>query len=185
MTVTSIQEQPGTAVRSVLVIGSASAANTERAVAAVRARFPGARITLALPGEPDAALQRAAGDAQIVPGVTAGAVHRLSRHDVKVALFTGEGHNMLKLASFMAPAPRLLIYTEGGGMFAWSVDDRLAVWNHLRWRLSGGGPLPAQAARLARAIANPIIALAAFSVLLLWHARMWLVRRRGGGARSC
>lgn len=179
MTTDPLELAPSARLR-VLVIGSASAANSVRAVAAVRARFPHARITLAVAGEPLPPL-RAAGAVDLVVGATLASLRRLPRYDVKVALFTGEGYAALKLAAFLAPAPRLLVFSEGGGMFWWSFDDRLAVWNHLRWRLSGGGPLPARLARLARAITNPIIAFVAFLCLLGWHARSAVTRWRGRG----
>ena len=165
----------------VLVIGSASAANIARAVDAVLGRFAGADVTLALPAPLDRTLRLSHERVRIAPGTTAGGLRRMAGYDIKTALFTGEGHNALKLAAFLAPAPRMLIFTEGGGMFWWSFDDRLAVWNHLRWRLSGGGPLPAQIGRMVRAVVNPIIAFAAFVVLLLWHARAWLRRQRTKG----
>ncbi len=165
----------------VLVVGSASAANVTRAVDAVLALFERAEVTVAAPRDVAATLRLNGRRAAVVPDATVGSVRRMTGYDVKVGLFTGEGHSLLKLATFLAPAPRMLVFTEGGGMFAWTFDDRLAIWNHVRWRLSGGGPLPAQVARLARAVVNPIIALAAFVVLLWWHGRLWLRRRRTEG----
>jgi hypothetical protein len=167
-------------IERILLIGCASRLNIERAVEAMRSRFPAARIALLVPQD---ATQRAPAfqhlDA-VIPYVGLPATRRVvaeARYDLKVVLFTGEGQTRLKLLSFLLPARSMLAFTEGGGAFSWSFDQRLAIWNHLKSRLSGGGPLPEILMRLLRGIVTPVLSLIAFIVLLLWHARL-LVHRK-------
>jgi hypothetical protein len=152
-------------VQRIVIIGSATPPNIERAVEAMLDRFAAAQVDVVAA---DGALRLR--DSRV--GLRSWAEVRELRYQVKVVLFTGEGQNLLKLRAFAVPARRMLVYTEGGGVFSWSFDERLAIWNHLRWRLAGGRPVPATLARLARAVANPILSFVAFVALLFWHVRL-------------
>jgi hypothetical protein len=83
---------------------------------------------------------------------------------------------MLKLLAFLLPAPRMMVFTEGGGMFEWSFDQRLAIWNHIRWRLGSGLSLGQRVQRLAWALVRPVLTFVAFIVLLAWHGALYVKR---------
>ena len=171
-------------IERILLVGCGSRLNIERAAQAMRTRFPAAHITLLAPR---ALRQTLRGDDRVT--VTPYTGLRDARcdtaaacYDLKVVLFTGEGQTALKLLSFALPARRTLIFTEGGGVFSWSFDQRLAVWNHLTWRLGGGRPFAALLGRMGRAMLNPLLSFVAFIALLAWHGGL-LVRRTSARRR--
>ena len=167
-------------VEHILIVGSGSPQNIGRAVASTRARFSKARLILLAPRS--APSVPAYGDLDAIiewRGLPISLGDERRAYDLKVVLFTGEGQNVLKVVAFVLPARRMLVFTEGGGTFGWSVDERLAIWNHFRWRLGSGLPLAELARRLWRALTNPLLALLAFVWLLLWHAALYVRRLRG------
>jgi hypothetical protein len=166
-------------IERILLVGCGSQLNIASAAHALRARFPAARLVLLAAGDHVQAVRALPDLDAVIPYAGISETRRSvesARYDLKVALFTGEGQARLKLVSFLLPARRMLIFTEGGGMFAWSFDQRLAIWNHVRWRFSGGRPLFETLRRLARAIVTPLVSFLAFILLLLWHARLLLYR---------
>lgn len=173
-------------VRRILVIGSASAPNSERALAAVAARFPQAALSVLAPAVQTPPLRPHAGVTVIAyAGVSRlGPLRRTvaaERFDLKVALFTGEGHNLFKLAAFTLPARRMLVYSEGGGMFEWCFDQRRAVVNHVIGRIRHYPLHIGVSGRPLLVLFLPLLSLLAFVALLLWHAQALLyrtVRRR-------
>lgn len=170
-------------IEHILIVGSGSPLNIGRAVASMRQRFPAARLALLAARSSQRAPDRAHLDANVEWSglATLARVRRESPggYDLKLVLLTGEGQMLLKLLSFALPARRMLVFTEGGGFFGWSFDERLAIWNHIKWRLGGGLPVQEIARRLWRALTNPLLALAAFIVLLLWHAGLLVQRMLG------
>jgi len=177
-------------IEHILLVGSGSRLNIERALDYAAARFPAARLALL-------AEHNDQGTRVVHAGVAAtGAYHGLgtaaslrreaaaARYDLKVVLWTGEGQTGLKLLAFYLPARRMLLFTEGGGAFTWSFDDRLAIWNHVRWRMGSGRPLLATLRRLGWAVLNPILSFVAFILLLLWHAGLFVRRILGRRRRD-
>ena len=168
---------PQERIERVLLVGSGSAQNLQRAVSAVQERFPYARLQLVVPAG------RRAAASGVWQYTGPGSGPRLRRQasaqsfDLKVVLFTGEGQVPLKLLAFALPARRMLVFTEGGGAFEWSFDQRLAIWNHITWRFGRGRPLWELLRRLVHAIVTPMLSLVAFVLLLLWHLELFVHRR--------
>ncbi len=166
-------------VQHILIVGSGSEYNVLRAVADMQGRFPAASVTLLAWRGYEQALSSAP---QAIPYNGVLSVASLRRtvaqaaYDLKVVLFTGEGQIMLKLLAFLLPAPRMMVFTEGGGMFEWSFDQRLAIWNHIRWRLGSGLSLGQRVQRLAWALVRPVLTFVAFIVLLAWHGALYVKR---------
>ena len=169
-------------IERILVVGSGSALNAERAVASMRSRFPTARVALLWPRREPQVARPPAGLAPVITYEGLFSLPALRRevgagaYDLKVVLFTGEGETLLKLAAFLFPARRMLVFTEGGGSFCWSFDERRAIWNHIKWRLGGGQPLLKTLQHLGTALLNPVLSFIAFIALLFWHAGLLLYR---------
>ena len=177
-------------IEHVLLVGSGSRLNIERALEYAAAHFPAARLALLAPrNDRGPHLDHARIDKTIAyEGLSAAASLRreaaAARYDLKVVLWTGEGQMGLKLLAFFLPARRMSLFTEGGAAFTWSFDDRLAIWNHVRWRMGSGRPLLATLRRLGRAVLNPLLSFVAFILLLLWHAGLFVRRILGRRRRS-
>ena len=172
-------------ITSILVVGSASPFNVGRAVAAMRERFGGAQIVVLQPTWRETATRPSAGVATIewrgVRGFSAlGRFLALLDCDVKLVLFTGEGYNILKLLAFLLPGRRLLVFTEGGGVFEWCWAERYTIRNHVAWRLRGWPRFAALTlARGARAVFKSVLSALQFAGLLIWYARLWVRRKMG------
>lgn len=184
---------------SILLVASGSAVNAGLALADLRRRYPAAGITVLgrrdVVAFLDGALEDIATDSAL-PG--AAERQRLSAgFDLKALLLTGEGQTLLKLYAFTVPARRMFCFSEGGGSFRWDMDDRLAIWNHLKWRLGGSAPgavpsvtlrrniLVILLGRLVRTLADAVLTGVALFLLLWWHTRFWVERRRAKrGART-
>ncbi len=170
-------------IEHILIVGSGAPLNIGRAVASMQQRFPAARLALLAARSSQPAPDSAHLDATVEWSglATLARVRRESPggYDLKLVLLTGEGQMLFKVLSFALPARRMLVFTEGGGVFGWSFDERLAIWNHVKWRLGSGLPLQEIAHRLWRALTNPVLALAAFIVLLVWHAGLFVQRVLG------
>jgi hypothetical protein len=165
-------------VASILIVGSASPFNVGRAVETARERFPQARLLVLQPRRREAGVQYGAGVTAIDwPGLRGFPALRrvLARtdYDLKLVLFTGEGYNILKLLTFLLPARRMLVFTEGGGIFEWCYEERYTIRNHVRWRLRGWNPGRALRGAVSAA-ANASLAALGFCDLLLWHARFFV-----------
>lgn len=169
-------------VRRVLIVGSGSIPHIRKVIGAVHTRFPKARLVLMIWHSNQHLFYSNTGLDETIAYQGLHQALALWRQvanlqcDVKVVLFTAEGQVMLKLLAFFLPARRMLVYTEGGGSFEWDFDQRLAIWNHIKWRLGGGSPLLTLLRRLGRSIFNPLLSLVAFILLLLWHGRLMAKR---------
>ncbi len=184
-------------IERIALIRTGSALHASRALQTLRAHFPAAAIAVVTPRTQYGPFLNNPDVARVIFYDGAPAWRRLRKEvqqgqfDLKAVLFTGEGHVVLKLLAFSLPARRMIAFTEGGGYFRWDFDDRLAIWNHLKWRL-GAGDAPTVTLRqnivtvflrrLARGLANVLLTLVALLGLLLWHAR-FLVSRRIHAAR--
>lgn len=175
-------------IEHILLLGSGSRLNIERTIESLAQRFPAARLTLVLDGGDDRRYSQTQ-VARVVHYAGLSSARRVQRQisgepiDLKVVLFTGEGQATLKLLAFALVGRRLLVFTEGGGSFEWNFDHRLAIWNHLRWRMAGGRPLAGWLGRLARSLLTGILSLVGFTLLLLWHGGL-LIQRLGWRLRA-
>lgn len=168
-------------IASIFIVGSASPFNVGRAVETVRERFPQARLLALQPHWRETGAQYGAGVPTIDwPGLRGLLALRsvLARtdYDLKLVLFTGEGYNILKLLAFLLPARRMLVFTEGGGIFEWCYEERYTIRNHVCWRIRGWRPGRALL-RAAGAAATASLTTLGFCDLLLWHARFYVRRK--------